>query len=146
MKETKKVLSVVALLALVSLGALAQDKSGEGWNALGVVRNARYVYVTSYDGPQFSVNLIPEDRTAISAVQNAIHDAGYVVVYQPWQADMVLAVQARPSSDLLAVYDRARYGVGSYLWRAEAKNGLSGSNPLLVQQLESALERAGAKS
>ena len=142
----KKILGVVALLALLSLGALAQDKSGEGWNALGVVRDARYVYVTSYDGPQFSMNLLPEDRTAISAVQNAIHDAGYVVVYQPWQADMVLAVQARPSSDLLAVYDGTRYGIGTYLWRAEAKNGLSGSNPQLMRQLESALERVGAKS
>ncbi len=142
----KRILSVVALLALVSLGALAQDKSGEGWNALGVVRNARYVYVTSYDGPQFSTNLLPEDRTAISTVQNAIQDAGYVVVYEPWQADMVLAVQARPSSDLLAVYDGTRYGLGTYLWRAEAKNGLSGSNPVLMRQLESALERAGAKS
>jgi len=142
----KKILGVVALLALLSLGALAQDKSGEGRNALGVVRNARYVYVTSYDGPQFSMNLLPEDRTAISAVQNAIHDAGYVVVYQPWQADMVLAVQARPSSDLLAVYDGTRYGIGTYLWRAEAKNGLSGSNPQLMRQLESALERVGAKS
>jgi hypothetical protein len=141
----KKTLTVVALLALVSLGALAQDKSGEGWNALGVVRNARYVYVTSYDGPQFSTNLLPEDRTAISTVQNSIQDAGYVVVYQPWQADMVLVIQARPSSDLLAVYDGGRHGVGTYLWRAEAKNGLSGSNPLLMRQLESALERAGAK-
>jgi hypothetical protein len=92
------------------------------------------------------MNLLPEDRTAISAVQNAIHDAGYVVVYQPWQADMVLAVQARPSSDLLAVYDGTRYGIGTYLWRAEAKNGLSGSNPQLMRQLESALERVGAKS
>ena len=141
----KKILSVVAVLALLSLGALAQDKRGEGWNALGVVRNARYVYVTSYDGPQFSLNLFPEDRAAISTVQNAIHDAGYVVVYNPRQADMVLAVQARPSSDLLAVYDGHGFG-GSYLWRAEAKNGLTGSNPALMQQLESALERAGAKS
>jgi hypothetical protein len=142
----KKILSVVALLALLSLGALAQDKKSEGWNALGVVRNARYVYVTSYDGPQFSLNLFPDDRTAISTVQNAIQGAGYVVVYEPWQADMVLAVQARPSSDLLAVYDGGRHGLGTYLWRAEARNGLSGSNPVLMRQLESALERAGAKS
>ena len=142
----KKILSVVAVLALLSLGALAEQKSGEGWSALGVLRNARYVYVTSYDGPQFSLNLLPEDRTAIAAVQNALQDAGYVVVYQRWQADMILAVQARPSSDLLAVYDGGKYGIGTYLWRAEAKNGLSGSNPALVRQLEQALERAGAKS
>ena len=142
----KKLLSVVALLALLSVGALAEQKYGEGWNALGVLRNARYVYVTSYDGPEFSLNLWPQDREAIATVQNAIQQAGYVLVYNPRQADMVLAVQARPSSDLLAVYDGPRYGVGSYLWRAEAKNGLSGPNPLLMQQLESALERAGAKS
>jgi hypothetical protein len=141
----KKILSVVAMLALLSLGALAETKTSEGWNALGMVRNARYVYVTSYDGPQFSLNLFPEDRAAISTVQNAIQDAGYVVVYNRRQADMVLAVQARGSSDLLAVYDGHGFS-GTYLWRAEAKNGLSGSNPLLMQQLESALERAGAKS
>ena len=141
----KKILSVVAILALLSLGALAETKTSEGWNALGVVRNARYVYVTSYDGPQFSLNLFPDDRTAIANVQNAIQDAGYVVVYNPHMADMVLAVQARGSSDLLAVYDGHGFG-GSYLWRAEAKHGLTGSNPLLMQQLESALERAGAKS
>jgi hypothetical protein len=140
----RKILSVVALLALLPLGAVAEQHANEGWNALGVVRNAHYVYVTSYDGPQFSMNLLPEDATAISAVQRAIEDAGYVVVYNPRQADMILAVQARPSSDLLAVY--AGRGVGGYLWRAEAKNGLTGSNPVLVQQLESALERAGAKS
>ncbi|HEV2115128.1 MAG TPA: hypothetical protein VGR48_03820 [Terriglobales bacterium] len=142
----KKLLSVVALLALLSVGALAEQKYGENWNALGVLRNARYVYVTSYDGPQFSLNLWPQDREAIATVQNAIQEAGYVLVYNSRQADMVLVVQARPSSDLLAVYDGGRYGVGSYLWRAEAKHGLSGPNPLLMQQLESALERAGAKS
>lgn len=141
----KKALSVVAVLALLSLGALA-EKNNDGWNALGVMRNARYVYVTSYDGPQFSLNLVPEDRAAIAAVQTAIQDAGYVVVYNPWQADMILAVQARPSSDLLAVYSGGPYRTGTYLWRAEAKNGLSGSNPELVRQLEGALERAGAKS
>ena len=142
----KKISVVIALLALLSLGALAEQKSGDGWNALGVVRNARYVYVTSYDGPQFSPYLLPQDETAISAVQKAMQQAGYVVVYEPWQAEMVLAVQARPSSDLLAVYDGGPHRMGTYLWRAEAKNGFSGQNPLLVDQLQQALGRAGAKS
>ncbi len=141
----KKISIVVALLALLSLGALAEQKS-ESWNALGVVRNARYVYVTSYDGPQFSPYLVRRDQTAISAVQNSLQEAGYVVVYEPRQAEMVVAVQARPSSDLLAVYDGGPHTMGTFLWRAEAKNGLSGENPVLVQQLEQALERAGAKS
>jgi hypothetical protein len=140
----KRALSVVALLSFLSLAALAASTQHQAWNALGVVRNARYVYVTSYDGPQFSTNLLPDDRAAIAAVQNAIHDSGYIVVYRPSEADMILAVQARPSSDLLAVYEGGRFRTGSYLWRAEAKNGLSGSNPALVQQLERALEIAGA--
>ena len=67
-----------------------------------------------------------------------------MVVYHPREADMILVVQARPSSDLLAVYQGGRFRTGSYLWRAEAKNGLSGPNPVLVQQLERALEIAGA--
>jgi hypothetical protein len=139
----KRVLSVVALLTFLSLAALAQHQA---WNALDVVRNARYVYVTSYDGPQFSTNLLPDDRGAIAAVQNAIQDDGYIVVYRPSEADMILAVQARPSSDLLAVYEGGRFRTANYLWRAEAKNGLSGSNPVLVRQLERALESAGATS
>jgi hypothetical protein len=142
----KRVLSVVTLLALFSLSALAERPQAEAWNALGVLRNARYVYVTSYDGPEFSMNLLPDDRAAISAVQSAIEDSGYIIVYNPREADMILAVQARPSSDLLAVYEGGRFRGGSYLWRAEAKNGLSGPNPVLVQQLERALEIAGATS
>ena len=140
----KRVVSVIALLALLSLAALAANTQDKTWNALGVLRNARYLYVTSYDGPQFSTNLFPADYDAISAVQNALQDSGYIVVYRPSEADMIVAVQARPSSDLLAVYQGGRFRTGTYLWRGEAKNGLSGSHPMLVQQLERALETAGA--
>jgi hypothetical protein len=142
----KRVLSVVTLIAVVSLSALAANARHQSWNALGVLRNARYVYVTSYDGPQFSTHLLPEDRTAIAAVQNAIKDDGYGVVYRASEADMILVVQARPSSDLLAVYEGGGFRTGTYLWRSEAKNGFSGSDPVLVRQLERALESAGAKN
>ena len=55
----------------------------------GILANARYVYVASYDGDQFNPNLLPEDRNAINAVQNAIQDWGKLtVVYQPSEADM----------------------------------------------------------
>ena len=59
---------------------------------------------------------------------------------------MIVVVQARPSSDLLAVYQGRGFRTGTYLWRGEAKNGLSAPNPLLVQQLERAMETAGASS
>jgi len=140
----KRVLSVVPLIALLSLAALAEKSQAEAWNALGLLRNAKYVYVTSYDGPQFSTSLFPEDYAAIAAVQNALQDSGYSVVYRPSEADMIVAVQARPSSDLLAVYQGGPLRSGTYLWRGEAKNGLSGSNPPLVRELERAMETARA--
>ena len=34
--------------------------------------NARFVYVTAYDGDQFSPNLLPEDRAAIARVEDGI--------------------------------------------------------------------------
>ena len=72
----------------------------------GTLVNARYVYVTSYDGDQFDINLLPEDREAISAVQDAIQKWGkFILVYEPQQADIVLMVMSRPSEDVLAVYD-----------------------------------------
>ncbi len=142
----KPILSVVAVLAALAITAMAETPKGQNWNALGILRNARYVYVTSYDGPPFSMNLLPEDRAAISAVQSAIQESGYIVVYNPTQADMVLAVEARPSSDVLAVYQGGRFALGTYLWRAEAKNGLSGSTPVLIKELARALETAGATS
>ena len=42
----------------------------------GILANARYVYVASYDGDQFDPNLLPEDRGAIGAVQTAIQAWG----------------------------------------------------------------------
>ena len=143
----KRGITIVVLLALFSLSVPAEGTPNKSsWNALGVLRNAKYVYVTSYDGPQFSTNIDPEDRDAISTVQNALQDSGFILVYRPAEADMVVAVQARPSSDLLVVYEAGRFRTGTYLWRAEAKNGLSGSNPVLVQQLERAMEIAGGNS
>ena len=72
----------------------------------GTLANARYVYVASYDGDQFDPNLLPEDREAISAVQNAIQKWGKLtLVYQPSEADIIILVTSRPSEDLLAVYD-----------------------------------------
>ena len=142
----KRILSLIALLALLSPLALAKKPSNSSFNALGILRNAKYVYVTSYDGPQFSDRLWPQDRTAIAGVQNALAESGYIVVYNPHQADMILALQARPSSDLLVVYQGGRFFNDSYLWRSEAKNGLSGSEPALVQQLKRAVETAGKTS
>src|SRR5271154_3763039 len=65
--------------------------------------NDRFVYVTSYDGNEFNPQLLPEDRDAIARVQTAIRKWGkLIVVFRPQDADIILAVESRPSEDILA--------------------------------------------
>jgi hypothetical protein len=132
---------VIAMLALcVSALAIGQNPA-----FLAPVRNARFVYVTSYDGPEFSSNLFPEDRQAIGTVQRALEKQGYIIVYRPQEADMIVAVESRPSEDVLAIYDGSSWRAGTYLWRAMGKNGLAAPNAPLVQQLEASMAKAGRK-
>ena len=101
----------------------------------GTLANARYVYVASYDGDQFNPNLLPEDREAISSVQNAIQDWGKMtLVYQPSEADIIILVTSRSSEDVMAVYDGHQGTGGNYLWRVMGRDGLqSGETPLVTQ-------------
>jgi len=46
----------------------------------GTLINAKYVYVTAYDGNQFDPNRLPEDRQAIAAVEDAIQKWGHYVL------------------------------------------------------------------
>lgn len=141
----KKLYSVLALLLLVgSAFAVPPDAQSPKIQPFPkTLNNARYVYVTAYDGGQFNINLLPEDRQAISAVQDAIQHWGhYIVVYRPDQADMILAVQSRPSEDVLAVYD-ARLKGSTYLWRAMGRDGLQQGETPLMTQLQKAVEQAG---
>lgn len=112
----------------------------------GTLVNARYVYVTSYDGEQFDPNLLPEDRQAIGTVQDAMQKWGkFIVVYEPRQADIVLMVTSRPSEDILAVYDANGWPRNQYLWRMMGRSGLQPSEAPLVTNLEKAFEQAKAK-
>ncbi len=137
----RKLIGVIALLAMCSMAALADSKYGRNWEALGTLRNAQFVYVTSYDGSQFSRNVLPEDRAAISRVQDALRDWGYTVVYRPRQADMIIAVQSRGSEDTLSVYNP---GFSQYLWRASQKRGFALEVGTLLDQLKADLDRAKA--
>ncbi len=107
----------------------------------GILANARYVYVTAYDGDQYNPSLLPEDRAAISRVQDAIQKRGKLtLVYKPEDADMIIAVESRPSEDVLAVYD----GHGSsqtYLWRVMARGGLQKGETPLISQFEQAFDK-----
>ena len=101
----------------------------------GTLANAQYVYVAAYDGDQFDTNLLPEDREAISSVQNAIQTWGKLtLVYQPYQADIIILVTTRPSEDVMAVYDGHQGTKGNYLWRVMGRDDpASGETPLVTQ-------------
>ena len=107
----------------------------------GILVNARYVYVASYDGDQFDPNLFPEDRGAIGAVQNAIQGWGkLIIVYRPSDADIIILVTSRPSEDLLAVYDARPWPGGNFLWRVMGRDGIQAGETPLVTQFEKGFE------
>jgi hypothetical protein len=109
----------------------------------GTLVNARYVYVTSYDGDEFNPNLLPEDRQAINVVQDAMQKWGkFTLVYKPHEADIVLMVTSRPTEDILAVYDAHGWPENQYLWRMMGRSGLQASETPLVTNLEKAFEKA----
>jgi len=101
-------LVAISLIVVTAISALAAPNPSTpklpGFP--GILANARYVYIAAYDGDQFDPNLLPEDRDAIGAVQNAIQDWGKLMIaYRPSEADIVILVTSRPSEDLMAAYD-----------------------------------------
>ena len=143
--------AVVAILLLAATLAFAAPKAPKADSKSlpafpGTLVNARYVYVTSYDGDQFNPDLLPEDRQAIGTVQDAMQKWGkFVVVYEPRQADIVLMVTSRPTEDILAVYDAHGWPENQYLWRMMGRSGLQPNESPLVTNLEKAFEKATAK-
>jgi len=135
-------LLAISLLMVLAISALAAPKpSAEKAPAFpGTLANARYVYVASYDGDQFNPNLLPEDRNAISAVQDAIQNWGKLtLVYRPSEADIIILVTSRPSEDVMAVYD-GHGPRGNYLWRVMGRDGLASGETPLVTQFEQGFE------
>jgi hypothetical protein len=143
------VLGVALLATTLALAAPKAPKVNPPQNVPpfpGTLVNARYVYVTSYDGDQFNPNLLPEDRQAINVVQDAMQKWGkFILVYEPRQADIVLMVMSRPSEDVLAIYDAHGWPDNQYLWRMMGRSGLQPSETPLVTNLEKAFEQATIK-
>lgn len=135
MRKILSLMTAAVLLAGFALAAPQPPRSTQSEQPFpGTLKNARYVYVASYDGDQFNPRLLPEDRDAIATVQDAIQKWGkLILVYEPGQADITLLVQSRPSEDVLAVYD-SHFSSGMYLWRVMGRGGLqSGETPLLTK-------------
>ena len=134
MKRFSLVAAIIIMMTAISAVAAPKPSIATAPAFPGTLANASYVYVASYDGDQFNTNLLPEDREAISAVQDAIRKWGKLtLVYQPSQADIIILVTSRPSEDILAVYD-GHGPRGTYLWRVMGRDGLtSGETPLVTQ-------------
>src|SRR5438128_6418647 len=91
-------LVTISLIVLAAISAASPNPSTAKVPAFpGTLANARYVYVASYDGDQFDRNLLPEDRDAISAVQDSIQKWGKLtLVYRPFDADIIILVTSHP--------------------------------------------------
>lgn len=136
----KKQITAVLLLCLALAGSAFAAKSAPAMPR--TLANARYVYVTAYDGDQFNSRLLPDDRAAISRVQDAIQKWGKLtLVYRPEDADIVIAVESRPSEDVLAVYDGRSLSSRTYLWRVMGRGGLQKGETPLITQFEQAFEK-----
>jgi hypothetical protein len=136
-------LIAIILIMMTAISALAAPRPNSATVPAfpGTLANARYVYVASYDGDQFDTNLLPEDREAIGAVQDAIQAWGKLtLVYQPSQADIIILVTSRPSEDLMAVYDGHQGPNGNFLWRVMGRDGLASGETPLVTQFEKGFE------
>ena len=130
-----------ALVSLASL-LLATVASAQPAPFPGILKNVRYVYVTSYDGSQFNPNILPEDRAAISEVQDSLRSWGhYIVVQEPRFADMTLVVQRRGSEDVLAVYDTRVNDGSMYLWRVMGRGGLDKNEMPLFTEFRQSVEK-----
>lgn len=139
MKRFSLVAISLIMLAAISAPAAPNPNTAKVPAFPGILANARYVYVASYDGDQFDPNLLPEDRNAIGAVQNAIQEWGkLIIVYRPSEADIIILVTSRPSEDLMAVYDA--YPSGSFLWRVMGRGGLQSGETPLVAEFEKGFE------
>ena len=135
----KKQFAAVLFLFLALVGSAFASKNAPAMP--GILANARYVYVTSYDGDQYNPRLLPDDRAAISRVQDAIQKWGkLILVYRPEDADMVIMVESRPSEDVLAVYD-GRSSSQTYLWRVMGRGGLQKGETPLITQFETAFDK-----
>ena len=134
MKRFSLLAAILIMMTAISALAAPSPSTANVPAFPGTLANARYVYVASYDGDQFNPNLLPDDREAISAVQDTIQKWGKLtLVYEPSQADIIILVTSRPSEDVMAVYDAHAPG-GNYLWRVMGRDGLaSGETPLVTQ-------------
>ncbi len=137
MKRTLFITSLVIIFMFICWAAAAQDRPG----VPEVILHARFVYVTTFDGPATSLNPLPKEREAAARVQDALIAWGrYTVVLRPGDADLIIVVLSRPSEDMLRIYDA--HMLGSPVWWKAMRNGLTEDTLPLFRDFQEQVERA----
>ena len=134
----KQIAAVVLLCLAFATGAFAAKSTPA---MPGILANARYVYVTAYDGRSVQFAITARRPGGDEPGPDAIQKWGkLIVVYRPEDADMVIAVESRPSEDILAVYDGRSFSQ-TYLWRVMGRGGLQKGETPLISQFQQAFEK-----
>src|SRR5512135_664346 len=82
-----------ALLMALSLPGFANDKKKDK-RLPAALGTAQYVYVEAVDGDQYDPNLLPEDREAIGAVQDALSAwPRYILAVNRKDAELIFIVR-----------------------------------------------------
>jgi hypothetical protein len=107
-----KLITAVALaLVLAASLAVAKDKKKNNKDVPALFNSARYVYVQAEDGDIMNPRLFPEDRDAISDVEDEIQDWNrYAVVLRQSEAELVMVVRR---GRLAAVQAHGGVGIGN---------------------------------
>lgn len=135
-------LSLVILLLLLVATVEAQNAAAPERPIVQQIAVARFVYVTSYDGPGYLADVRAEDREAIADVETALRLWGhYIVVISPQDADLIFVVQRYPNEDVLAIYD-AKSNSPNPLWWASQRGGLDPVEMPFIERLKKQVERA----
>lgn len=86
--------TLLLLAATCVAGSTAWAKSPKKAETTHILCPARYVYVATMDGDIMSPEVIPEDRDAVSRVEDQLRDWKRLIeVYKPQESDVVLIVR-----------------------------------------------------
>ena len=104
------------------------------------------MYVTSWDGSEFSPRVLPEDRQAIVDVQDFIKQWNHwAVLYDTYQADLIIVVMRRGSEDVIWIYDARLPRSTVPLWWVGQRGGLDSKELPLMRRLQALVEAAESR-
>ncbi len=134
---------IVVLLVIVAPFVFAKDKAKKRAELSSLFSNAHYVYVQAEDGDIMRPGLFPEDRDAISAVQEALREWNrYVLTTEREHADLVIVVR---KGRAVGLQGRVGISAGAPIPQRQPGSSMPGHNPGLAGDAEDS-DNLGARS